>query len=192
MGKAARGARIRIRDPETGLTKNRDEAGELCICCESIIKSYLDNVQPEAFIAENGYQWFRTGDLAVIDADGIVTIVGRLKDVVKRAGVPLAPAAIESCVQKFTGAQVSVVALPHPALGAEPLVVVDDLHGKTEKEVREEVLSRFNEAYTLGPVMTLKQLVLEAFPLNTTGKIMKIELLQKAKDVLSKNGRQAA
>lgn len=110
---------------------------------------------------------------------------------VKRAGVPLAPAAIESCVQKFTGAQVSVVALPHPTLGAEPLVVVDDLRGKTEREVRDEVLSRFNEAYTLGPVMTLKQLGLEAFPLNTTGKIMKIELLQRAKDVLDKKDRQA-
>ncbi|CAK3806586.1 4-coumarate-- ligase 2 [Lecanosticta acicola] len=186
LGTATHGARLRIRDPETGQTNHRDEPGEFCISCEGIIEHYLDNVQPEAFFTDcQGHRFFRTGDLAVIDEDDVVTIIGRIKDVVKRAGVPLAPAAIESCIQNFTGAQVSVVAWPHVTLGAEPMAILDGMHGKTQDEIKQEVLSRFGEAYTMGPIVTLKQLGLEEFPSNATGKIMKFELLNKAKEVYS-------
>lgn len=120
----------------------------------------------------------------MINESGVVYILGRIKDIIKRAGVPITPAALENCISSFTGATTSVLAYPHSTLGQEPLVVVQDLNGKTEDEIREEVVRMFGKDYAVGPVLTLKQLGLTAFPLNLTGKIMKSELLTCAQQLL--------
>lgn len=183
LGLVTPGSKIRIIDPESGAILKRNEPGEFCVSSESVIKHYLNDTNEDAFFrSEDGTQWFRTGDLAVIDTDGVVYILGRIKDVIKRSGVPITPAALESCIEKFTGSQTSVIAWPHPVLGQEPLVVLKALNGKTEDEIKQQVLDMFGKEYALGPVTTLEQLGRQGFPLNATGKIIKRDVLEWVKE----------
>lgn len=183
LGTVTPGSKLRIRDPKSGKTMRRNEAGELCVSSESMIKYYLNNNNQEAFLhSEDGTQWFRTGDLAIINGEGIVYILGRIKDVIKRSGIPITPSALESCIESFTGSQTSVIAWPHPVLGQEPLVVVKALNGTTEEDIKQRVLEMFGKDYAVGPVITLEQLGKEEFPLNATMKVMKTELLKLVKD----------
>jgi fatty-acyl-CoA synthase len=107
LGRLAPGARIRMVSP-TGEVVARGEVGELHLQHESVFKGYLREQAetPELYTDESG-QWFKTGDLAVVNEAGDVYLVGRQKDVIKRAAVSIAPAAIESCLQRFIGSQVS-------------------------------------------------------------------------------------
>lgn len=183
LGLVTPGSKLRVIDPETLAILKRNEPGEFCVSSDSVIKHYLNNTNQDAFFrSEDGTQWFRTGDLAIIDTDGLIYILGRIKDVIKRSGVPITPAALESCIEKFTGSQTSVIAWPHPVLGQEPLVVLTALNGKREDEIRQHVLDMFGKDYALGPVITLEQLGKQGFPLNATGKIMKRDVLEWVKE----------
>ncbi|KAK4505726.1 hypothetical protein PRZ48_003691 [Zasmidium cellare] len=188
LGLVTPGSKIRVVDPETRKTLKRNVPGELCVASESVIKHYLNNTNAEAFFhsPDNGTQYFRTGDLSMINTDGVVYILGRIKDVIKRSGVPITPAALESCIEKFTGSQTSVVAWPHAVLGQEPLVVVKGLNGKTEEGVRERVVKMFGRDYAVGDVLTLGQLGREEFPLNATGKIIKRDVVELVKSYYDK------
>lgn len=107
LGRVTPGTRIRLIS-EDGKVVQRGEFGELHIQSDSVLQSYL--AAPEkmdvVYQDEEG-RWFKTGDLGMINDAGDVYIVGRLKDVIKRAAVSIAPAAIESCLAAFTGSQVS-------------------------------------------------------------------------------------
>jgi fatty-acyl-CoA synthase len=106
LGNPSPGARIRMVST-AGDVVSRGEAGELHIQHASVFKTYLREQEgmPEFYTDETG-QWFKTGDLGMINDVGDVYIVGRMKDVVKRSGVSIAPAAIESCLQTYLGSQV--------------------------------------------------------------------------------------
>ncbi|GIZ46365.1 hypothetical protein CKM354_000949300 [Cercospora kikuchii] len=189
LGKVAKGAHLRIRDPGTGKITRRGEPGELVARCGSIIKHYLDHTNEDSFLQdeEDGKQWFRTGDLAVMNEDGLTYILGRIKDIIRRAEIPIPPAALENCIAVFTGSSAAVLAWPHATFGQVPLAVVEALHGKTADEVKDQVVTMFGQDYALGGVVTLQQLGLESWPSNATGKIMKLELMPKVEEYLGKN-----
>jgi len=107
LGHISPGARLRMMSPE-GEVVPRGVVGELHVSHASIFKKYLreEMETPELYTDETG-QWFDTGDLGLIGDAGDVYVVGRKKSVIKRAGVSLAPAAIESCLQAYVGSQVS-------------------------------------------------------------------------------------
>jgi fatty-acyl-CoA synthase len=107
LGHVSPSARIRIVSA-TGEVVPRGEIGELHISHGSVFKSYLREQvgTPELYTDEMG-QWFKTGDLGFISIADDVYIVGRSKDVVMRSAIPIAPAALESCLQAFIGSQVS-------------------------------------------------------------------------------------
>ncbi|PPJ57210.1 hypothetical protein CBER1_02812 [Cercospora berteroae] len=189
LGKVAKGAHLRIRDPGTGNITRRGEPGELIAHCGSIIKHYLDHTNGEAFLQdeEDNRQWFRTGDLAVINEDGLIYVLGRIKDSIMRAGIPITPAALENCIAVSIGSSAAVLAWPHATFGQVPFAVVEDLHGKTAEEVKSQVLIMFGKDYALEGVVTLRQLELESWPLNATGKIMKLELIPKVREYLNRS-----
>jgi len=85
----------------------RGEPGELHVCCDSIIWHYLGGASESSFYEDKKGRWFNTGDIAMMDNEGLVFILGRSKDMIKRAGVAIMPAAIESCIERYTDAQVS-------------------------------------------------------------------------------------
>jgi acyl-coenzyme A synthetase/AMP-(fatty) acid ligase len=109
LGHVSPGARIRIMSA-TGEVVPRGEVGELHISHGSVFKSYLrEQVGTPELYTDNTGQWFKTGDLGFVSDAGDVYIVGRSKDVIKRAGVSIAPAAIESCLEAYIGSQVSTL-----------------------------------------------------------------------------------
>lgn len=107
LGRVTKGARVRMWDHENKRVARRGEPGELHACCGSIIRGYLGGVNQESFYTDDKGQWYKTGDLGMIDKQDNVFILGRIKDVIKRSGVPITPAALESCIESYTGAVVS-------------------------------------------------------------------------------------
>ena len=110
IGTVAPGSVVRIWDRERKCVVGKEELGELHISCASIISHYLGGRSEESFYDDRRGRWFNTGDIAMVDRDGLVFILGRRKDMIKRAGVAIMPAAIESSIEAFTGAQVSGIA----------------------------------------------------------------------------------
>jgi acyl-coenzyme A synthetase/AMP-(fatty) acid ligase len=108
IGRLSPGAKARIVSEEGDIVPI-GEVGELHVQYAAVFKGYLreQREMPE-FYTDEGGSWFKTGDLGVF-SDGDAYIVGREKDVVKRAAVSLAPAAIESCLSAYTGSQVSLL-----------------------------------------------------------------------------------
>jgi acyl-CoA synthetase (AMP-forming)/AMP-acid ligase II len=107
IGAVAPGTIIRLWDTENKCVVEKGELGELHISSPSIIKHYLVGRSEDSFHDDRKGRWFKTGDIAMVNRDGIVYILGRKKDMIKRAGVAIMPAAIESSIEAFTGAQVS-------------------------------------------------------------------------------------
>jgi acyl-CoA synthetase (AMP-forming)/AMP-acid ligase II len=109
VGRPSAGAKVRLVSEE-GDVVPIGEVGELHVQHASVFKGYLERERkdmPEFYTDESG-DWLKTGDLGVFSENGDAYIVGRKKDVVKRAGVSIAPAAIESCLSAYAGTQVSL------------------------------------------------------------------------------------
>ena len=105
IGLVAPGSVIRIWDNERKCVVRRGELGELHISCASIINCYLGRKQQVIYYDERG-RWFNTEDVAMVGRDSLVYILGRRKDMIKRAGTAIMPAAIASSIEAFTGSQV--------------------------------------------------------------------------------------
>lgn len=186
LGQTNRGTRLKIAAAQSANEQGhrtplkRGETGELHLWSEGILRGYLDGVNVKDFYTDgDGNRWFCTGDMGMMNRDGWVYILGREKDIVKRAGVPITPAAIESSLDTFLRSQTSVVGVPHPILGQAPCAVVKSLGSNTKEAVKKHVLEIFGPDYALGDVLTLEELALEDFPVNATGKILKRELLDR-------------
>lgn len=111
VGTVASGARVRIWDAEEGRVVDRGELGELHVSSGSLIKHYLAGRSSGSFYEDSAGRWFATGDVATVDRDGVVYVLGRKRDVIRRAGRSIVPAAIESCIERFAGVQVSMIRL---------------------------------------------------------------------------------
>ena len=111
IGTVAAGARLRIWDADNQKVMERGQPGELHVRCESIIRHYLNGASESSFYEDEQGHWFVTGDIAIISDADMVYVLGRSKDVIKRAGIAIMPAALESCIEKYTGAQVSITYL---------------------------------------------------------------------------------
>lgn len=114
-GRASPGTELRIADGETPLAAGTE--GELQARGRSVFAGYLDNADAtSAAFTRDG--WFRTGDLARLDAQGNLAITGRLKDVINRGGVKFNAADIEAIVGAHEAvAQCAIVPMPDPVLG---------------------------------------------------------------------------
>lgn len=106
-GRVARGARVKIWDAREGKVAATSQPGELHVSCESLIRGYMDGVDVAAFYLDgDGVRWMNTGDIAIMTKDELVYILGRGKDAISSGGIIIMPAAVESCIEKYTGSQV--------------------------------------------------------------------------------------
>lgn len=109
VGRVLPGSKLRIlSDSNPNHLANRNQIGELHIGGLSVITYYVGDVKPELFYTDKtGTNWLVTGDRGLVDDEGFVYIVGRSKDIMKRGGVPIAPAGLEACLSMRAGCQVS-------------------------------------------------------------------------------------
>ena len=108
-------AELRVSDPASGKELRPGERGELWLRGPELFAGYVDPEQTRASLSRG---WFRTGDLATVDVDGWLTIVGRLKDVIIRAGENIAAAEVEANLEAHPAIRQAVaVGMPDERLG---------------------------------------------------------------------------
>ncbi|WP_055602678.1 class I adenylate-forming enzyme family protein [Streptomyces aureus] len=163
--------------PVTEVRIDRPDAegvGELWLRGQSLVRGYWgDEEATRAAFSEDG--WFRTGDLARVDADGRVTIVDRLTDMVIRGGENVYCVEVEDVLQQHPDVvDAAVLGVPHPLLGEEVAAVVRLRPGAAVgvDELRTHVGARL-AAFKVPAHVLVRE---EELPRNPTGKLLKREL----------------
>ncbi|GAA2606123.1 AMP-binding protein [Paractinoplanes durhamensis] len=172
----------KVVDPATGLVVERGEPGELCTRGYSVMLGYWE--QPDATAeAIDAARWMHTGDLATMDADGYVNIVGRIKDLVIRGGENVYPREVEEFLYGHPDiADVQVIGVPDAKYGEELMAWIVMRPGTTAltaAAVREYCAGRLTH-YKIPRYVH----VVDGFPMTVTGKVRKVEMREKAVDIL--------
>ncbi len=173
VGRAA-GPEVAIRGEDGGFLP-AGEVGEIVIRGPNVTAGYENNpkANEEAFV--DG--WFRTGDQGVMDAEGYISITGRLKEIINRGGEKVSPREIdEILLDHVSVAQVVVFGAPHKRLGEEvaAMVVLHEGHECSERELQQFVAAR-----VAGYKVPKKILFVDELPKGATGKLQRIGLAQR-------------
>jgi acyl-CoA synthetase (AMP-forming)/AMP-acid ligase II len=168
------GPEIAIMD-EAGLLMSPGETGEVVIRGDNVTVAYENNPKAngEAFV--NG--WFRTGDQGVIDADGYLTLTGRLKEIINRGGEKISPREVDEALMDHPAVlQAVAFAVPHPMLGEDvgAAVVLREGLTATEQELGAFLSERLAAFKTPRKILFLAEI-----PKGATGKLQRIGLAQK-------------
>jgi len=168
---------IKVVDPETGETVPRGTPGEQCTRGYSVMLGYWnDLLGTRAAIDEDG--WMHTGDLAVMDADGYLSIVGRIKDMIIRGGENIYPREIEELLHGLEGvADAHVIGVPSERYGEEVMAWVKPRAGFAPTPSELVAACRGRIASFKIPVHWR---IVEDFPMTVTGKIQKFRLRELA------------
>ncbi len=146
------------------------EEGEIRLKGAQVISGYLDpSLDAEAF-DDQGY--FRSGDLGIVDAEGFVTITGRLKDVIIRHGENISAKEVEDLLYEHPAvADVAVIGLPDPKTGERACAVVAVAEGQSFDFA---TMGAYLRGRGLRVNAVPEQLeVVDAVPRNPAGKILK-------------------
>jgi fatty-acyl-CoA synthase len=168
---------IKIVSPEDGKVVPRGDTGELCTRGYSVMLGYWNN--PEATAeAIDAARWMHTGDLAVMDEEGYVNIVGRIKDMIIRGGENVYPREIEEFVYTHPDvADVQVIGVPSERYGEEVMAWVRVREGA---ELTAEDLAE----WCRGRIATYKipryWKFTDSFPMTVTGKVQKFRMREMA------------
>jgi fatty-acyl-CoA synthase len=168
---------IKIVDPGTGRVVPRGTAGELCTRGYSVMLGYWEDLHSTR-AAIDPARWMHTGDLATMDEDGYVNIVGRIKDMVLRGGENIYPREVEEFLYtRPEVADVQVIGVPDLKYGEELMAWVKLRPGATitPEELR---------AFCRGKIATYKipryWKFVDAFPMTVTGKVQKYRMREQA------------
>ena len=123
-GLALPNTQCRIVDPESGADLPPGEEGELWVKGPQVMMGYLNNPQATAdTITDDG--WLKTGDISIIDSDGYMFVVDRLKELIKYKGFQVAPAELEATLVAHPGiSDAAVIGVPDPEAGELPMAFV--------------------------------------------------------------------
>ena len=172
IGRAVPGVEIRVVD-DGGHGLGPDEEGELLIHTPAVMDGYLNSPEETAAVLVDG--WFRTGDVARVNAEGYVTIVGRVRERIKRGGYSIFPAEVESVLLAHPDvAEAAVVAMPDAALGEEVAAFVALRPGATADA---ETLIGWCRERLAAFKYPRRVTLLDALPRSATGKVLKAKLV---------------
>ncbi|MFB7782889.1 AMP-binding protein [Streptomyces vinaceus] len=182
VGRVGPHLEVKVVDPQSGRTVRRGEPGELCTRGYSVMLGYWGEPERTAE-AVDAARWMHTGDLAVMDGDGYLSITGRIKDMVIRGGENVYPREIEEFLHGHPDVlDVQVIGVPDAKYGEELMAWVRMREGApplTAEAVR---------AYCDGRLAHFKipryVHVVEEFPMTVTGKVRKVEMRETAARLL--------
>lgn len=160
---------------EDGSLLPRGGIGEIVIRGANVTAGYEANEKANAEAFVNG--WFRTGDQGQMDADGYVSLTGRLKEIINRGGEKISPREVDEILMDHPAvAQVVCFGMPHPKLGEEIAAAVVLREGQTSTE---RDLQAFVSARAAEFKVPKKILIMDEIPKGATGKLQRIGLAQK-------------
>jgi fatty-acyl-CoA synthase len=172
---------VKVVDPDDGSTVQRGTAGELCTRGYSVMLGYWEDRERTAEAIDRG-RWMHTGDLATMDDDGYLNIVGRIKDLVIRGGENVYPREVEEFLYTHPQvADVQVIGVPDERYGEELMAWVIPREGAslTAEEVRAFCRGRIAH-YKIPRYVKL----VDGFPMTVTGKVQKFKMRERAIDEL--------
>ncbi|WP_299235843.1 AMP-binding protein [uncultured Halomonas sp.] len=168
---------VKLVSPETGAVVPRGETGELCTRGYSVMLGYWNNQEAtDKAIDEAG--WMHTGDLATMDDEGYVAIVGRIKDMIIRGGENIYPREIEDFLYTHPAvSDVQVIGVPDEKYGEEVMAWIKLTEGE---ELNEEELKAFCKGKIAHYKVPRYVKFVDEFPMTVTGKIQKFKMREEA------------
>ena len=168
---------IKIVDPETGRVVSHGVPGELCTRGYSVMLGYWNN---EAATAEaiDPAGWMHTGDLATMDADGYVNIVGRIKDMIIRGGENVYPREVEEYLLTHPDVvDAQVIGVPSERYGEEVMAWV---RARPDAALTGEALRLFCKDRIATFKIPAYWRFVDSFPMTVTGKVQKFRMREMA------------
>jgi fatty-acyl-CoA synthase len=172
---------VMVADPESGLPVPLGTPGELCTRGYSVMSGYWDEPAKTAEVLRRS--WMHTGDLATMDEEGYLNIVGRIKDMVIRGGENVYPREIEEFLYTHPDiVDAQVIGVPDPKYGEELMAWVQLRDGA--EPLTAEALREFCSGRLAHYKIPRYLLVVDEFPMTVTGKIRKVQMREDAIEIL--------
>jgi len=166
------GVAVRIVDPASGADLGPGQEGELIVRGPNVMVGYHNKPVETAAALKNG--WYHTGDLAKADANGYLTITGRLKELIIRGGQNIAPGEVEEAVLRHPAVlDCAAVGIEHKHLGEIPVVFIVLREGQS---VESEVLIEFTKDHLSSYKVPAEVHVVKEIPRTGSGKVMRFKL----------------
>jgi acyl-CoA synthetase (AMP-forming)/AMP-acid ligase II len=176
---------VRIVDTESGQDSPLGQPGELWVRGPQVMAGYLGNPEATAeCLTADG--WLRTGDLCVVDDCGAITVIDRLKELIKVNAMQVAPAELEELLLSHPSVgDCAVVARPNDRTGEVPVAYVVPRRDEVidVDAVKSFVASRVASYKRLAAVI-----VVDAIPKSPTGKILRRVLVERERELASVGG----
>jgi fatty-acyl-CoA synthase len=164
---------IKIIDPGTGRTLPRDTQGELCTRGYAVMLGYWDDAEATRAAIDDA-RWMHTGDLATMDEEEYLQIVGRIKDMIIRGGENIYPREIEEFLYTHPDvADVQVIGVPDERYGEQVCAWVIP---KADSTLSAEGVRDFCQGKIAHFKIPRYVRIVEAFPMTVTGKIQKFKM----------------
>ncbi|MFM9268948.1 AMP-binding protein [Halomonas elongata] len=168
---------VKLVSPDDGAAVPRGEPGELCTRGYSVMLGYWNNDEATAD-AIDAAGWMHTGDLATMDDEGYVAIVGRIKDMIIRGGENIYPREIEDFLYTHPAiSDVQIIGVPDEKYGEEIMAWVKLSEGE---DLDEEGLKAFCEGRIAHFKVPRYVKFVDEFPMTVTGKIQKFKMREEA------------
>jgi long-chain acyl-CoA synthetase len=172
VGRPVPGVEVCIAD-EDGRALPAGAVGELWIRSPAVMDGYLDAPEETGAVLDGG--WFKTGDLAILRADGYVSIEGRKRERILRGGYSVSPPEVEAVLHAHPAvAEAAVLGAPHAELGEEVVAFVALRQGAREDPQALVAWCRERLAAFKYP---RRITIVDRLPRASTGKVLKSRLL---------------
>jgi len=177
VGQAMPHTEIKIVDPASGRTLACGQPGEFCARGYLVMRGYWNDPERTAEVIDAAH-WMHTGDLATVDEDGYVRVVGRIKDMVIRGGENVYPREIEEFLYTHPSvADVQVIGVPDERYGEELMAWIVPRPGTSPTEEAVRAFCRGRIAHYKIPRYVK---FVDAFPMTVTGKVQKFKMREAA------------
>ncbi|KXH85537.1 AMP-binding protein [Chryseobacterium kwangjuense] len=158
---------------ENGKILPRGEHGELCTRGYSVMLKYWNDPENTKKVLDDA-RWMHTGDMAVMDEDGYITISGRIKDLIIRGGENISPKEIEDFLYTYPNIlDVQIIGIPSEKFGEEVMAWVKVRKGF---EVSESELLEYCQGRIAHYKVPKYWKFVDEFPMTISGKIRKVEM----------------
>ena len=168
IGKGIPGVTLAVLN-EKGLPVKPSEIGEIAAKGDNIMMGYFNDPEGTKAVLKNG--WLYTGDLATIDDDGFIYIVGRSKNIIKSGGYRISPNEIENeilSLEKVRGCV--IIGIPDEIMGEAIVAVIPSSNTLDNNDLRMEILTHCNQRLPSYKVPK-KIIFIDEYPLNSSNKM---------------------